>query len=87
MQIVQFLSHFAFTLTPSVHAVSEKAASLTLTMNLESLLCPQQFHETSATKALVLKALCIIQGLPVTDCMTSASTQILLFISTGFPQA
>lgn len=82
-------SYCAFTSRSSDCAASEKASTLhflPLTMHLELEFSPKQFDGT-CSKAVALKALWIIHRLPVTDCMTAASTGIALFISAGFPRA
>lgn len=64
----------------NVRALSEKVHMLhllSLIMHLE-LLGPKQFDGT-CSNAVVLKALCIIHGLPVTDCMTSDFTGMIFF--------
>ncbi len=55
-------------------------------------ICGQNFLQNNLMEPEALKSPCwkllwIIHGLPVTDCMTAASTGITRFKSTGFPRA
>lgn len=60
---------------------------LSLDLHLELHFSPKQFDGTSSESSSAEKVVWIIHGLPVTDCMTAASTGITHFESTGSTRA
>lgn len=84
LQVFARKLHSASTSSSNVHAVCEKGLPCFtyFHLHLDLEFSPKQFEGT-CSKAAVW----IIHGLPVTVCMTAASTRITHLISTGFPRA